>query len=317
MPSQPPSPSSEPSAIPPNFPGAVMTVNDALKPLSASRKGFSIFGVRARADRLPDALTDLTRVFGQENGLREQLAAALPRLRTPDAEEQFRWERGGRIYDVAATLLLRGTPSVYALLFHDVTQQVRVEETQQNARRYLEDILHNVQLGVVVMGREMRITYWNRKQEEFLRRMGIWTSIVEAVGIPIFDLIPPPPGATWEEITRRVLEEGASYENPGQGYATGEGDLMLSVVITPLKGQRGETIGAIQVCEDVTERKRLEADLREVEIRAEKLEAIHQIVITVNHEINNPLTSILANAQILRLSKGRLDEKTVERLLQI
>jgi PAS domain S-box-containing protein len=288
-----------------------------LKPLSGSRKGFSIFGVRARTDRMSDALSDLARALFAESALREQFAVVLPRIRTFDDEERFRWERAGRIYDVTITLLQRGTPSAYTILFHEVTQQVRIEETYQNARRYLEDILDNIRIGVVVMGREMRITSWNRTQEEFLRRLGIWTSIVEAVGLPISDLIPYPPGATWDEITQKVLQRGESYENPRQVYAAGESELILSVAITPLKGQRGEIIGAIQVSEDVTDRTRLEEGLRAAEIRAEKLEAIRQLVITVNHEINNPLTSILANAQLLRLSKDQVDEKTAQRLRQI
>jgi PAS domain S-box-containing protein len=306
-----------PPAVQANFPGAVLAVDATLKPLSGSRKGFSVFGVRARPERLTEALSDLAKALAAETVLREQLAVLLPAIRTHEHEEQFRWERGDRIFEVNATLLAGGTRPVYTLHFHDITQQVRIEQTHQNARRYLEDILHNIRVGVVVMGREMRITYWNRKQEEFLRRLGIWTSIVEVVGIPISEVIPLPPGDSWEEITRRVLQEGSSFENPKRCYPSEEGELILSVVITPLKGQGGEIIGAIQVAEDVTERTRLEEELRQAEIRAEKLEAIRQLVITVNHEINNPLTSILANAQILRLSRGTVDEKTAERLLQI
>ena len=300
-----------------NFPGAVLTVDEGLTPLSGTRKGFSVFGVRARGERLSEALADLSAALSAESALRESLVAILARVRTFDDEERFRWGRAGRFYDVAVTLLAKGPPGVYTLLFHDVTQQVRVEETHQNTRRYLEDILDNIHLGVVVMSREMRITSWNRKQEEFLRRLGVWASIVEAVGIPISDLIPPPAGATWEEITERVLQRGESYENPRLVFSEGEGELILSVAITPLKGQRGEIIGVIQVSEDVTERTRLEQELRTVEVRAEKLETIRQLVITVNHEINNPLTSILANAQILRMSKEQVDARTAERLRQI
>ncbi len=311
------SPSKELPPIQLNFPGAVLTVDLDMKPLSCSRKGFSIFGLRARPDRISKALSELSEIISSDRGLREQWEATAPRLRAFDDEGNFKWERSGHFYDVTATLLEKSDPPVFTLIFHDVTQQFRIEETLQNARRYLEDILDNIQIGVVVMGREMQITSWNLKQEEFLRRLGIWVSIVEAVGTPISDLMPTPSGETWEEIKQMVLSRGESYENPRQVYDSGEGELILSVEITPLKGQKGEIIGAIQVSEDVTDRTRLEENLRATQIRAEKLEAVRQLVITVNHEINNPLTSILANAQLLRLANSQVDEKTAKRLRQI
>jgi two-component system NtrC family sensor kinase len=48
--------------------------------------------------------------------------------------------------------------------------------------------------------------------------------------------------------------------------------------------------------QDVTEKRRLEANL----IRSEKLAAVGQLAAGIAHEINNPLTAILANAQMLQ-----------------
>jgi signal transduction histidine kinase/GAF domain-containing protein len=52
---------------------------------------------------------------------------------------------------------------------------------------------------------------------------------------------------------------------------------------------------AIIIEQDVTEKRRLEANL----IQSEKLAAVGQLAAGVVHEINNPLTAIIANAQIL------------------
>ncbi len=44
------------------------------------------------------------------------------------------------------------------------------------------------------------------------------------------------------------------------------------------------------------------------------LEGVKETAITVNHEINNPLTTILAIAEGLLMSGNSLDEKTRDRL---
>jgi signal transduction histidine kinase len=111
-----------------------------------------------------------------------------------------------------------------------------------------------------------------------------------------------------------VLGKGETYRDARRTYQTSEGDMILSIEVTPLKDQDGKVIGAIQVSEDVTERVRLEAELRDAEIVAERLQAVKETAITVNHEVNNPLTTILGSAQMLLLAQDGLSDKVRERL---
>jgi two-component system, NtrC family, sensor kinase len=55
-------------------------------------------------------------------------------------------------------------------------------------------------------------------------------------------------------------------------------------------------VQGIVIEQDITEKRNLEAHL----IQAEKLAAVGQLAASVAHEINNPLTAIVANAQLLR-----------------
>ena len=57
-------------------------------------------------------------------------------------------------------------------------------------------------------------------------------------------------------------------------------------------------------------------ELREA-IEQARRSAILETAIAVNHEVNNPLTAVLGNTQLLLLQAEGLDEKTKKRLLDI
>jgi two-component system, NtrC family, sensor kinase len=65
----------------------------------------------------------------------------------------------------------------------------------------------------------------------------------------------------------------------------------------PLPGRHQASPGAVVVWQDRTEQRRLENSL----LQAGKLAAIGQLAAGVAHEINNPLTAISVNAQILKM----------------
>ncbi|RKY62574.1 MAG: hypothetical protein DRP95_01260 [Candidatus Latescibacterota bacterium] len=63
------------------------------------------------------------------------------------------------------------------------------------------------------------------------------------------------------------------------------------------------------------ERELEEARMREVEL--ERLKAVREIVVTLSHEINNPLTVILGTVELMLMRSHKFDEKTVAQLRRI
>jgi PAS domain S-box-containing protein len=87
-------------------------------------------------------------------------------------------------------------------------------------------------------------------------------------------------------VRRAIAGETVTYSVEVQGHT-------LEVWLGPLRDAAGESAGAIGVCTDVTESRRLQSRV----IQEDRIHAIGTLAASVAHEINNPLTYVLGGLE--------------------
>lgn len=143
-----------------------------------------------------------------------------------------------------------------------------------------------------IIGKDMNgtITSWNRAAE---RLYGY--SAAEIVGRSIAALIPPDHDNDFPAIMER-LRLGERIEHYETVRVAKDGRRIdVSLTISPIKDAAGRIVGASKIARDISERKRMEARLRDADRRKDEFLAV------LGHELRNPLAAIRNVSQLMLL----------------
>ncbi|MEW6236530.1 MAG: transporter substrate-binding domain-containing protein [Candidatus Omnitrophota bacterium] len=179
----------------------------------------------------------------------------------------------------------------------ELKERKRTEEALFDEKERLAVTLRSIGDGVIAVDTIKRIVLLNKMAEQFTG----WRE-EEAKGKDIdvvFRII--------HEKTRRrgvnpidsVLDKGsnAGLENHTILIAKDGTERVIADSGSPIKNMAGETIGVVLVFRDVTEERKMEAEL----FKARKLESIGLLAGGIAHDFNNLLTAILGNLSIAKL----------------
>lgn len=200
------------------------------------------------------------------------------------------WDRrkGTLPAPIRRSLAVLGQQAAMAMDNARLLQEVRERLAEVIAVRRLSDlVLNNVPTGVLAVDREGIIRVLNPEAERIL------------------DSFPLCPGDSVERLTGDYHHLAAmlgQVTGPRQdpttvtlGVTDSGTERMLEVMCAPLLGPDGEITGAVALFRDVTERRRLEAQL----LHAERLALAGELAAGAAHEIRNPLTCIRGLVQLL------------------
>lgn len=120
-------------------------------------------------------------------------------------------------------------------------------------KNLMDDIFASMATGIITMDMKRRITLFNRAAEKIL---GI--PIAEVIGKPLSKIIPGF-GGQMEHAAENALK-GDTHVSELNSSLPERGDLILHLSLSPLRDARLGTKGATIVFEDLTERRKLEAE---------------------------------------------------------
>lgn len=212
-----------------------------------------------------------------------------------------------------------GYVSGCVLIFRDVTRQrlsERDRASQLLTARLLASIVESSNDAIVGKSLEGIIQSWNSAAE---RLFGYTAE--EAIGQHISLVIPRERIAEEDEIVAR-LRAGQRIEHYETERLRKDGErIFVSLTISPIKDEDGKVIGASKIARDVTERKRLEDDLRRLAADLSKNDRRkNEFLATLAHELRNPLAPMSNMLEVLKRADGdgeilKRAQETIERQL--
>lgn len=225
----------------------------------------------------------------------------------------------------AAPILVQGRVAGVVEVFSDLTERLQLSVQGRDLSR-AKHALHERTVewraltegvrdyAIFTLDPEGRIDSWHAGAQ---RMKGYTTE--EAVGMRFADLFTPEDQASGRpQHEMDVAARTGEYKGDGQRVRKDGSRFEAAVVLTALRGADNELLGYLKLTQDITERKRVEAEREEMlrDAHAARAEAEHsshskgEFLATISHELRTPLSAILGWAHVLE--RGTFDPETVK-----
>ena len=150
-------------------------------------------------------------------------------------------------------------------LEEELARRERAEESLQQTNQILEAIFQSSPLAIYAFDLDGKVLMWNAASE----RVFGWNE-QDTIGRPL-PIISHDEQAGFRELRERVLGGGAFVNVETHRRKKDGSKIDVSISTAPLRDARGEINGIVALTTDITERKRVEAALRESEERYREL----------------------------------------------
>ncbi len=193
---------------------------------------------------------------------------------------------GRRVYVRAVGKPLLDTAGVIthvAIAFFDITREAEAQIARSRAEERLRSVVSGAPIVLFALDRDAIITFIDGRG---LARLGMQPA--DFIGKSAFDAYAnAESAASW--IKRALAGESVSY------LAELPPNMAFETHLAPLRDPSGEIVGAIGVSTDVSDRHAIQTQLA----RAERLASVGLLASGVAHEINNPMSFVIGNLDLI------------------
>jgi two-component system sensor histidine kinase PilS (NtrC family) len=160
----------------------------------------------------------------------------------------------------------------------------------RNLQTLYQAIVTNISSGLMTLDLSGRVLSFNEAAERITgHRFGAirdrpWQDTPFAGCGPLAEFYARPEAPPAHAVTEMPLVRGDGREIP------------VGIAVSPLRAADGEIVGLVTIFQDLTERKRVEEQLRQ----ADRLAALGRLAATIAHEVRNPLAAISGSVEVLR-----------------
>ena len=212
---------------------------------------------------------------------------------------------------------LRGTAQ-------DITERKLAEEALRMSEERLRLEATRLPIGYIVWDKDFRVVRWNPAAEKIFG-----FSFDEAKGLHSYDfIVPPEVQPQVDDIWRRLLAGDESAYSVNENRTKDGRTIICSWTNTPLKQPDGTVLGVMSMIQDITERKKVEEELRRYKDHLEELveqrtadlvlarnaaetanRAKSVFLSSMSHELRTPMNAILGFSNMMRKDPLLQDEQ--------
>jgi PAS domain S-box-containing protein len=185
-----------------------------------------------------------------------------------------------------------GRPTRLAGSLSDISAQIDAERALSRSQDFYGTVLDSLPLFVVYADRDERIVYANRIFQQFFA-----LPLADIRGRAIKDVLGDRRYAAIGPYVRQALQ-GRTLEGQGRYRDAAGRQVDLEAIFIPDCDDEGQIQGCFVAARDITEKRLLEAELRQ----SQKMEAVGRLTGGIAHDFNNLLSVIVGNMQLLTRS---------------